>query len=53
MDLSWPLPPGSSVNVGMPKDTYLGMPKKMRVPSALELASPHQRSRQRGLAFQL
>ena len=30
----WPLPLESSVNVGMPRDMYLGMPKKMSPPSA-------------------
>ena len=39
MDLSWPLPPGSSVNGGITKDIYLGVPKKMRLPSPLDLAS--------------
>ena len=39
MALSSPLPPGSSVSGGTPKDTYLGVPKKIRHPSGLDLAS--------------
>ena len=34
MDLSWPLPPGLSVNGGTPKDCFFGAPKKMHLPSA-------------------
>ena len=28
MDLSWPLPPGLNVNGSVPRDMYLGMPRK-------------------------
>ena len=38
-DLSWPLPPSSSINGGIPKDTYLSVPKRMRLPSAMDFAS--------------
>lgn len=31
MDLSWP--PGASVNTGIPKDTYLGSPYKLKLPT--------------------
>jgi hypothetical protein len=34
MDLSWPPPPGVSVNGFTPKDTYLGIPYKMHLPGA-------------------
>ena len=34
MDLSWPLPPGLSVNGGTPRDHFLGAPRKMHLPSA-------------------
>ena len=53
MDLSWTLPLGSSVNGGMPKEIYLSMPKKMRLPSALDLASLIREAGKWGLAFQL
>ena len=33
MDLSWPLPPGVSVNGGTPKESFLGVSKKMHLPS--------------------
>ena len=33
MDLSWP-PEGPSVNSGIPKDTYLGVPHKVRFPTS-------------------
>ena len=39
MDLSWALSPGSSINRGMLKETYFGVPKKMRLSSVLGLAS--------------
>ena len=39
MDLPWPLHPDSSVNGDMHKDTYLSVPKEMRLPSTLGLAS--------------
>ena len=39
MDLSWPLPSSPCVNGGMPSDTYLGVFKKMRLPSAQDLTS--------------
>ena len=39
MYLSWPWSPGSSLNGGTPKDTYFSVLKKMRLPSALNLAS--------------
>lgn len=31
MDLSWPI--GASVNTGIPKDTYLGVPYKLKLPT--------------------
>ena len=34
MDLSWPLPPGLSINGGTPRDYFFGAPKKMHLPSA-------------------
>ena len=34
MDLSWPLPPGFSVNGCTPKESFLGVHKKMHLPSA-------------------
>ena len=34
MDLLWPLPPGVSTNGGTPRDSFLGVPKKMHLPSA-------------------
>ena len=34
MDLSWPKPPGVSVNGHTPKESYLGVPYKLRLPSA-------------------
>ena len=39
MDISWLLPLGSSINGGTPRNTYLGMSKKMRLPPAQDLAS--------------
>ena len=39
MDLSWPPPPGASVNGGTPTDTFLGVAKKMHLPSADDLCN--------------
>ena len=39
MDLSWPLPPGSSVNEDMLTDTYISVLKKMRLPLVQDMAS--------------
>lgn len=38
MDLSWPQPAGHSVNRGTPNDTYIGLLKKMHLPSAQDMA---------------
>ncbi len=37
VDFSWP--PGQSVNSGIPKDTYLGAPYKLRLPTVDDLVS--------------
>ena len=37
MDLSWPHPPGVSINGGTPKDIYLGQSKRMHLPSAHDM----------------
>ena len=34
MDLSWPLPPGVSVNSCTPKESFFGIHKQMHLPSA-------------------
>ena len=36
LDLSWPKPQTPSVNGGTPRDTYPGVPKKMRLPSSVQ-----------------
>ena len=38
MDLSWSLPPDARVNWSTPRDSYLGAPKKMQLPSAKDFA---------------
>ena len=38
LDLSWPLPLDASVNGDTTRDSYLGAPKNMRLPSAKDIA---------------
>ena len=39
MDLSWPHPPRASVNSGTPKETYLGEPYKLRMPTTVDFCN--------------